>query len=201
MRAGVILAGGRSTRFEPGDKAVAELAGTPMIRRVADRLGDAVGELVVSCRADQRDAVAAALEGVDPAPSFALDDRPDQGPVAGVATGLAAVDATYAAVVACDMPLVDPGFVDYLFVRASGRDAAVPRPDGHLHPTQAVYRTGTTAAACRRALAGDRRRLVGVLSDLEYVVVDGATVAARARTDTLTNLNTREEFEAVADRL
>jgi molybdopterin-guanine dinucleotide biosynthesis protein A len=201
MRAGVILAGGRSARFGPEDKAVAELAGTPMIRRVADRLCGAVDELVVNCRADQRAAIGAALDGVSPPPAFALDDRPDEGPVAGVATGLAAVDAEYAAVVACDMPLVDPGFVGYLFSRASGHDAAVPRPERRLQPTQAVYRAGTTAAACRRALDRGRSRLVDVLSDLDCVTVDRAAVTARTASDTLVNLNTREEFDAVAERL
>ena len=38
MTTGAIVAGGRSTRFGDRDKAVAELAGVPMIRRVADRL-------------------------------------------------------------------------------------------------------------------------------------------------------------------
>jgi len=49
--------------------------------------------------------------------------------MAGIATGLNAADAEYAFVVACDMPFVDPEFVDYLFERAQRHDAAVPRPD------------------------------------------------------------------------
>lgn len=44
--------------------------------------------------------------------------------MAGIATSLNAADAEYAFVVACNMP-----FVDYLFERAQGHDAAVPRPD------------------------------------------------------------------------
>ena len=50
MRSGVVVAGGRSTRFGAPDKAVADLGGTPMIRRVADRIAPAVEELVVNCR-------------------------------------------------------------------------------------------------------------------------------------------------------
>mgnify|MGYP000367843854 FL=1 len=115
MRAGVIVAGGRSTRFGDSDKAVADLAGTPMIRRVADRLGRVVDELVVNCREDQVEAIEAALSDHALDPRFALDEDPDQGPMAGIATGLAAVESEYAAVVACDMPFVDPTFVGYLF--------------------------------------------------------------------------------------
>ena len=127
MGAGLIIAGGRSTRFGDRDKAVADLAGTPMIRRVADRIGRVVDELVVNCRVDQIDAIEAALAGADPAPAFAPDERPDEGPMAGIATGLAALNAEYALVVACDMPLVDPTFIEYLFERASGRRGACRR--------------------------------------------------------------------------
>ncbi len=83
---------------------------------------------------------------------FAVDPVPDQGPLAGIATGLRAANGEYAAAVACDMPFVDPGFLEYLFDRAIGHDAAVVRVDEWYQPTQAVYRTDATAEACERAL-------------------------------------------------
>ena len=73
MYSAVIVAGGRSTRFGDDDKAVAPLSGTPMIRRVADRLEPVVDELVVNCRDDQRDAIEEALAGYPLATNFALD--------------------------------------------------------------------------------------------------------------------------------
>ena len=94
MRSGVIVAGGRSTRFGDADKAVAELAGTPMVRRVADRVAPAVDEVVVNCRADQREAIDAALDGFDHPVSFALDPEPDLGPLAGIAVGLDAAGSS-----------------------------------------------------------------------------------------------------------
>jgi molybdopterin-guanine dinucleotide biosynthesis protein A len=200
MGAGLIIAGGRSTRFGDRDKAVADLAGTPMIRRVADRIGRVVDELVVNCRVDQIDAIEAALAGADPAPAFAPDERPDEGPMAGIATGLAALNAEYALVVACDMPLVDPTFIEYLFERASGHDAAVPRPDEWFQTTQAVYRAGPMAAACEAALDRGEGRIVEPLFDLDYVVVDREETLARTSLETFGNLNTREEFEAAAER-
>ena len=62
MRAVLVIAGGRSTRFGDRDKAVAELDGTPMIRRVVDRVADVVDEVVINCRADQVDPISAALD-------------------------------------------------------------------------------------------------------------------------------------------
>ncbi|PSP45582.1 molybdenum cofactor guanylyltransferase, partial [Halobacteriales archaeon QH_10_70_21] len=60
-RAGVVVAGGRSTRMGDREKAVVELAGQPLVARIADRLAAVTDEFVVNCRADQREAIAAAL--------------------------------------------------------------------------------------------------------------------------------------------
>jgi molybdopterin-guanine dinucleotide biosynthesis protein A len=200
MRSGLIVAGGRSTRFGDADKAVADLAGTSMIRRVADRLAPVVDELVVNCRADQRAAIETALEGYDRRVSFALDPEEDLGPLAGIGTGLAAVEGEYAAVVACDMPFVDAGFVSALFDRAEGHDAAVPKPDEWYQTTQAVYHADAMAAACQRALDDDERRIVAALSDLDVAVVDREAVERHASMATFENLNTRAEFDDARER-
>jgi molybdopterin-guanine dinucleotide biosynthesis protein A len=199
MRSGVIVAGGRSTRFGDADKAVAALAGTPMIRRVADCIEPVVDELVVNCRDDQRAAIAEALEGYERPVVFALDPEPDLGPLAGILTGLDAASDEYAFVVACDMPFVDASFVDFLFDAADGHDGAVPRPGEWFQPTHAVYHVDAMVEACERALADDERRVVVAVNDLDAVVVDRETVEAHASMRTFENLNTREEFEAARE--
>lgn len=203
MRAGVVVAGGRSTRFGDGDKVVASLAGVPMIRRVAERLAGVVDVLVVNCRADQMDAIEAALAGVEV--RYAPDPEPDRGPAAGIHAGLDFLGAEqpiveYAAVVAADMPLVDPAFVSYLFDRAADHDAAVPRIDDRLQPLQAVYRVERMADACAAALSRGERSVTAALTDLDRVVVEGRELRERTRQASLTNVNTREDFAAVADR-
>lgn len=202
MRAGVVLAGGRSTRFGNADKAVAELAGTPMIRRVVDRVVTIVDELVVNCRDDQIDDIDAVLDGVPAAVTFAPDPEPDRGPLAGIGTGLQATDAEYAAVVACDMPFVKPALLDHLFERAAGHDAAVPRlSDGWFQTTQAVYRTAAMAAACERALDRGDRRIVAAFDALDVAEVDEAEVRRITSIKTFDNVNTRAEFDEATARL
>ncbi|MBB6646732.1 molybdenum cofactor guanylyltransferase [Halobellus ruber] len=201
MRACLVLAGGRSTRFGDSDKAVADLAGTPMIRRVVDRIAGVVDEVVINCRADQVDSIRDAVAGSGFEPTFAVDRETDEGPMAGIARGLEAVSAEYAFVVACDMPFVDPDFVEYLFERAAGHDAAVPRPDEWYQTTQAVYRTETMTRACRQALDRGADRIVAPLGDLDEIVVDGAEIERVAAADTFDNINTREEFRTANERL
>jgi molybdopterin-guanine dinucleotide biosynthesis protein A len=193
-RTAVVLAGGRSTRFGEADKAVADLAGTPMIRRVIDRLAPAVDAVVINCRAAQRAAIADALDGAAVPVSFAEDDYPDEGPMAGMATGLRAVEGAYAFVVACDMPFVDADFVDYLFERAAGHDAAVPRPEQWFETTHAVYRAAAMAEACEA-------RIVAPLFELDFVVVDAEDVRAHGHPETFENCNTPADFEDAARRV
>lgn len=202
MDTGVIIAGGRSTRFGDEDKAVADLAGTPMIRRVADRITPVIGSLIVNCRDGQVSAITEALDGYEHDVTFAVDDRPDRGPMAGIMTGLRAVPTEYAFVVACDMPYVDPKFVSHLFNRAAGNDAAVPRLDDRwFQTTHAVYRADTMANACEAALGRAERKIIEPLFELDYVVVEEDEVEEHGDVDTFENVNTRADLRAAAERL
>lgn len=202
MRTGVVLAGGRSTRFGDRDKAVADLAGTPMIRRVADRLAGVVDAVVINCRAGQRDAIEDAMAGYAPEVGFAVDETPDLGPVAGIRNGLRAVESEYAFVVACDMPFVAPDLVAFLFDRVEGHEAAVPRVGGEwFQTTQAVYRSDAMAAACDRALERGDRKVLDPLFELDYVVVEEGEIEAHAPLSSFDNVNTREEFEEAVERI
>jgi molybdopterin-guanine dinucleotide biosynthesis protein A len=198
-RTGVIVAGGRSTRMGDRDKTVVDIAGTPMIRRVADRLFEATDELVVNCRADQREAIADALTGLDP--RFAIDEDPDRGPVAGIATGLRAVETSAAAVVACDLPLLDSELLEYLFGRADGHDAAVPKPSDWFEPLHAIYRPEPMVDACETALAEGDVRVIEPLFSLDYVVVERADLLEHGSLDSFESVDTPEDVRDAAENL
>ncbi len=196
---GVIVAGGRSTRMGDTEKAVVDIAGTPLVRRVADRLTAVVDRLVVNCRADQRDAIGTALSGLDP--TFAIDPEPDHGPVAGIETGLGAVETEYSAVVAVDMPFLDPAIISYLFERVEGYDAAVPRPSEWFEPLHSVYRTEPMLDACARALETPNPRIIEPLSSLQYTVIDRAELLEHGSLDSFEGVDTPEDVQWAIDRL
>ncbi|WP_265111855.1 molybdenum cofactor guanylyltransferase [Halosolutus halophilus] len=176
---GVVLAGGYSTRFGASDKAVADLAGTPMIRRVVDRLAAVADDIVVNCRDEQIDPIRDALADCDTEIRYATDPVPDRGPLAGIQVGLEAVDREYAAVVACDMPFVDPDLLAYLADRADGHDGAVVQLEaGWYQTTQAVYRADAMAAACEAALGSEDTRIVAALDRIDVVTVDESELDA-----------------------
>lgn len=202
MQSAVILAGGRSTRFGEGDKAVAELQGVPMIRRVADRLIDVTDELVINCRQEQTETIRDAMKGYPLPVRYAEDEIPDLGPVAGIRNGLSVIEGTYGFVVACDMPFVEPSLVSSLFDRVEPHDAAVPRLDSQwLQTTQAVYEAKAMVQACETALRNDNPSIMDALDALEYVVVEEAELPSAVSKTSFENINTSEEYEAAQGRL
>ncbi|QLG64184.1 molybdenum cofactor guanylyltransferase [Halorarum salinum] len=179
----VVLAGGRSTRFGATDKALADVAGRPMLAWSLDRLEPVVDDLVVNCRANQRRSLAAALG--DRPVRFAVDPVPDRGPVAGTCAGLAVADDGPTLVVGCDMPFFDAATAGRLFRRAAEEadadvapDAAVPVADGRRQPLGAVYRVESARAACERV--GANGRLVDVLDRLDAREVRVPAAACRS---------------------
>jgi molybdopterin-guanine dinucleotide biosynthesis protein A len=198
---GVIVAGGRSVRMGETEKALVEVGGTPLVRRVADRLLETADRLVVNCRDDQRGVIETALSGIDPEPRFAIDPAPDRGPVAGIETGLQAVETDYAAVAAVDMPFLDPDLVSYLFERAAGHDAAIPRPSEWFEPLHAVYRTDPMVEACERALEEPHPRIIEPLSSLDRVIVDRAELLEHGSLDSFEGIDTPEDVQWANERL
>jgi molybdopterin-guanine dinucleotide biosynthesis protein A len=183
------------------EKTVVSVAGTPLIRRVADRLAAVTDELIVNCRDDQREAIAEALDGLDVETRFAVDDVPDRGPVAGIERGLEAVETEYAVVVAADMPFLDPDLITHLFERATGHDVAIPRPDEWFEPLHAVYRAEPAVEACDRALQHENPRIIEPISSLDRVVVARDELLEYGSLDSFDSVDTPEDVMWADGRL
>lgn len=200
-RAGLILAGGRSTRFGEEDKAIAPLAGIPMIRRVTDRLLPVVDYLVINCRSSQEVAIRESIEGISLPVKIRLDPRTDEGPLLGMLAGLRDHPADYTFVCGCDMPFIDPRIVEYLFDQIGDLDAVIPHIAGWEQPLHAVYRTVAMREACETALASDDDRIVHAIDRLEYRVATEDEIRKIGSIDTFDNVNTRDEFEEAKTRI
>jgi len=170
MRSGIILAGGRSTRFGGGEKSLRAVDGKPMICRVREALLPQVDELVVSVRDEgQRDLVFPYLSGDEQ--TFAYDKLRDIGPLAGVLESLKAARGEYVFIAACDMPYISPGAIAFLFEKARSHDAAVPvGPNDFIEPLHAVYKREPMIRAVEEALGKGERRIASPLKHLKDVV-------------------------------
>lgn len=198
-RGAVILAGGRSRRFGDEDKATALLGEWPLIRHVIERVAPVVDTVTINCRDAQQTAIADAIGPWEASVRFAPDPDEDRGPVMGIATGLAATEATHCAVVACDMPFVDPILLRYLFVAIGDADAILPRPDEWYVPTQAVYRRAPVLEPMRMVAEAGDQRILTALEDVDVVTVGGSVLDRLDAHESLQNINTQAELAAASE--
>ena len=115
--AGVVLAGGRSTRMGR-PKASLEWHGSTLLHRVTGIVSRAVdGPVVVVSAPDQE------LPALPPGVRVAEDAAEGRGPLQGLAAGLAAVvgEAEVAYVSSTDVPLLHPAFVGAVLGAARAR--------------------------------------------------------------------------------
>jgi molybdopterin-guanine dinucleotide biosynthesis protein A len=189
--AGIVLCGGQSQRMGR-PKAWLPFGGELMLPRVVRRLSQVVSPVVV---------VAAPGQDVPPLPaevSVVRDEEQGRGPLQGLAAGLAALrgraDAAYLS--SCDVPFLQPAFVQRL-IDLLGDDAiCVPRVGKHHHPLAAVYRLEVIDAVAR-LLAEDRRRPFFLFEMVPTRVVEAGELAdVDPSFQTLRNLNTPEEYDA-----
>src|SRR5271169_1696571 len=152
--AGVVLAGGRSSRMGT-PKAALEWHGSTLLRRTVGILARATGGPVVVVRAPGQD-----LPGLPPDVEVVDDPREGKGPVQGLAAGLDALldRADVAFVSSTDMPFLHPAFVRRV-LRAvhEGADVGLPVARGYPQPLAAAYRT-KLAPLAKRLVQADRLR-------------------------------------------
>src|SRR5579863_6297150 len=135
--AGVVLAGGRSSRMGTA-KAALEWHGSTLLRRTVGILARVTGGPVVVVRAAGQ-----ALPALPPGTEVIEDPAEGLGPVQGIAAGLAALDgrAEIAFVSSTDMPFLHPAFVRrVLRAAADGADVGLPLARGYPQPLAAAYR-------------------------------------------------------------
>ncbi|WP_428390858.1 molybdenum cofactor guanylyltransferase MobA [Lichenicoccus sp.] len=133
MIAGLILAGGKGLRMGGLDKPLLRLGDRALLDILADRLAPQVGPVAISANGDPRRFAAASL-------SVLSDDVPDQGPLAGVLTGL-----RWAAAQGCTALLTVPGDTPFIPSDLAVRlwpPAATARSGGRTHHAVALWPVG-----------------------------------------------------------
>ncbi|KYH31243.1 molybdenum cofactor guanylyltransferase [Neomoorella mulderi] len=136
--AGIVLAGGKSTRMGT-NKALLPLGQESMLATVVTALRPLFPEIIVVTNTPElyRDLKARLVPDV----------IPGRGPLSGFHAGLLASPYWHNFIVACDMPFLAPDFIKYLLEQAPGYDVVVPRRGEYLQPLHAVYSRG-----CLRAI-------------------------------------------------
>ena len=185
-----MLCGGKSTRMGV-PKATLPFGPETMLQRVVRLLGTTVSPIVAVAARDQE------LPALPADVIVARDEREARGPLEGLRAGLKAlpesVDAAY--VTSCDVPLLEPAFVEHMLALLGEHDIAVMEIDGFTHPLSAVYRRAVLSHV-EELLAQDRLRPAFLFDAVRTRRVSpGEMRGADPDLRTLRNLNTREDYE------
>jgi molybdopterin-guanine dinucleotide biosynthesis protein A len=203
--AGIVLAGGQSTRMRR-PKATLDWHGSTLVRRAVGILGRVVdGPLVVVRARDQE------LPQLPAGVEIAADAREARGPLQGIAAGLDAIGARADAVFVCgvDAPLLHPALVVHVIAALAADeqlDVALPVAHGFPHPLAAAYRT-RVARHLHELLAEDLLGTKPLLArcrvrrlDEAALLADAAIAELDPQLDSLLNLNEPQEYEAARAR-
>lgn len=175
------------------DKAGLELHGRTLLQHVVDRVSSVASEVVVVGRSE---AAPPTVTTTLPLHNVA-DPVPDEGPLVGIARGLAAATAPVAVVVGCDMPFVRPALLRLVAAKTTARwPVVMPLHDGWPEPLCSGWHHTVRAALDVRVAAGERSvvaasRALGLreLSPEQYARADPDGRSFR-------NLNTPAELAA-----
>jgi len=152
--AGIVLAGGRSSRMG-SPKAALDWHGSTLLRRVTGIIARSLDGPVIVVSAPGQ-----ALPALDRAVEVVADAREGRGPVQGIAAGLAAIGdrAEIAYVSPTDVPLLHPAFVRRVVgALDDDLDVVLPEVGGYRQPLSAAYRTGLLTIV-EELIAADRMR-------------------------------------------
>lgn len=163
--AAIVLAGGRSSRFGR-DKLAEPLDGRPLLDHAIGAVRQVAAEVLVVVARESDPVVPVGV-------LIVYDDRAFEGPLAGLATGLATTEADVVLVVAGDMPTLVPGVLKRLVtcLIATGADAAVLEVGEDRPPIPMAVRRSVAAAAAGALLAAGERRLRALPEALNAVSV------------------------------
>jgi molybdopterin-guanine dinucleotide biosynthesis protein A len=189
---GVILAGGKSSRMGQ-NKALMPFGGQRLIDRVVDVLQEVFTDLLLVTNSPEVYA--------DLGLPLVSDVYPHKGSLGGIYSALYHASTPYCFVVACDMPFLNAAVMRYMVGRIAGCDVVMPDIHGEMQPLHAIYSKACLPPILRR-LETHRLKIVGFLSEVRVRIVKASDIQhLDPALLTFHNLNTREEFQAAAQRL
>lgn len=191
----LIFAGGRATRLGGQNKALLEVGGRTIVRRLLDELAPLAEERLLLTNDDTLAEI--------PGARLILDREPYAGVLPALANALEAAAADTCLAVACDMPFASRRVFEHLIglLDAESLDVAIPHVGGFLEPMHAAYRREPVLRAIRAALARGEKRMVSYFDAVRVHEVAGDEIEALDPTRrAFFNVNTPEDL-AEAQRL
>ena len=210
----VVLCGGQSSRLGI-DKTRLDFQGRTFLEQVVSQVRQVCRRVVVVGNGDLsfHDLPADVL--------LARDEAVGKGPLEGIRVGLkqlaTAVDSQkpddpesqtaedrgceFALVTSCDVPLLKPELIRFLFEQLKGHSAIVPVQEERIFGMTAIYQTQHHVEIAKR-IDADSLRVSDLASALGARCIDAESLrVADSNLDSLTNINSVADYRQLLERL
>ncbi|MCP5003029.1 MAG: molybdenum cofactor guanylyltransferase [Planctomycetes bacterium] len=188
----IILAGGKSSRMGR-NKALLDIEGKTFIERQVGLLREIFDEIIISANAPSEYSFL---------PIPVIEDLyPEKGPLGGIYTGLMNSRSPYTFFLACDMPFVALPLIRHLAGLVNGVDVVVPRSGKGLEPLHGFY-SKRCIGPIKRELDRDNLRIISFFQEVKVKVVELEHLdLSHGFMESVTNLNTKEDYESAKKRI
>ena len=187
----VILAGGRATRMGGQDKGLVEIAGKPIVERIASQLAIQVPTILINANRS--------LDRYRACGYPVITDELEhyQGPLAGMASALKSIDDEWLITVPCDGPYLAGDYASRMLQAADRQSVslAVASDGERLQPVYALINKCLLGSLETFLQSGERK------IDRWYAQEPFATVSFLDQSQMFTNINTREQLREVELKL
>jgi len=188
--AGAVLAGGHSSRMGH-NKALVSLGGTPMVQVVTRTLSNVFTQVVVVS---------------DQTPDYRFlglpvipDIHKEIGPIGGIHSALATLDAPAVFVLGCDTPFVSEELVRYILRYPARTNVKVAMLEEKIHPLCGIYRRACLPEL-EVCITGGTRKLRAFLDTVVTTRVPISSDLSFFRPGLLQNINDPATLEAAQSR-
>jgi molybdopterin-guanine dinucleotide biosynthesis protein A len=149
-----ILVGGRATRYGGRDKSALPVGGRTVLERQVAELTRVADDIMLVGGANRTAAARTLTSSSGVTVRWVPDRTSGLGPLGGLDAALDAARDREVVLLACDMPFVTSGLMEYLITLVEDFDAVVPRTARGDHPLCGVYIRDCRAAVTRTLSEG-----------------------------------------------
>jgi len=182
----VILTGGESKRMGV-DKASVVLSGKSLLEHVLAQLEPLFSDMLISVREQRPDIGYPQV----------VDGSESRGPMVGIKAALEVVKTDWVFVIACDMPLISTGLIQYLAGLRSEFDAVVPFAFDRPQPLFGFYNK-TCLPSMEARMKQGQRSMIRLLDDLDtYLLSEQQVKDIDPELKSLRSLDTMKDVKEV----
>lgn len=186
---GVVLSGGRSSRMLT-NKAFVEVQGHKIIDSVLGKLSAVMDDIILVTN-DPDTYEKYQTKSV----RIVTDIIPGKGPLSGIHAGIVHAKHDYIAAVACDMPFLDMGFINYMIGQVEGWQAVVPKIGDYFQPLCAVYAKGWQDLL-ENSLLNDQLKISRLYEKLSIKYIEEAEIIRFGDPDKMFfNVNNQDDLQ------